>query len=240
VSQAPAVRRRRASRGSGEQLRTEIVTAAKALLAETASSEAVSIRAVAQRVGVTAPSIYLHFADKDALLDAVVSDVFEDLDLAIQKEVADLESTEPLAVLRAQGLGYIKFALAHPEHYRVGTMEPCPVPPNVDEVIQSGAFTHIITSVGECMSAGIFADGDPLPIALDLWAMAHGIASLMIAKSYLPWGDPVEFAERALCACLLGHVVVSELGEPTPEKIAGWIETQHRGKAPRKAPVKKN
>ena len=66
--------RRRASRGAGEQLRGEIVTAAKQLLADSASADAVSIRAVADAVGVTPPSIYLHFADKDALLAAVVVD----------------------------------------------------------------------------------------------------------------------------------------------------------------------
>ncbi len=52
------------------------------LLTETGSEDAVSIRAVAQRVGVSAPSIYLHFADKRALIDAVCEEVFEALPLA--------------------------------------------------------------------------------------------------------------------------------------------------------------
>ena len=224
-------RRRRAQRGSGEQLRVEIVLAAKNLMAETKDADGVSIRAVAQRVGVTAPSIYLHFADKDALLDAVVSEVFSDLDMAIQKEVADLGSTEPLAVLRAQGLAYIKFALAHPEHYRVATMDPCPVPPQVDEVIAGGAFAHFIDAVTACMSASLFPAGDPLPITLDLWTSVHGIASLMIAKSYLPWGDPVAFADRALCAAVLGQVAAEFIGETTPENITAWVTSQRRTRA---------
>jgi len=65
------LRRRRAPRGSGDQLRDEILGAATDLLLETGDEKAVSIRSVSQRVGVTSPSIYLHFADKDALLDAV-------------------------------------------------------------------------------------------------------------------------------------------------------------------------
>ena len=228
---AQPARRRRAQRGGGEQLRVEIVGAAKSLLAETSDADAVSIRAVAQRVGVTAPSIYLHFADKDALLDAVVSDVFADLDMAIQKEVTDLGSTEPMTVLRAQGLAYVKFALAHPEHYRVATMSPCPVAPNVDEVIASGAFARFLAAVGDCIAAGIFPSGDPLAITLDLWTAAHGVASLIIAKSYLPWGDPVAFADRALCAAVLGHVAAEFVGETTPDNVTAWVAAQKRSRA---------
>ena len=72
-----------AARGRGEDLRGEIVAATKELLAEAADSDAVSIRAVAEAVGVTPPSIYLHFADKNQLLEAVVVDVFAELDTAM-------------------------------------------------------------------------------------------------------------------------------------------------------------
>ena len=79
------LRRRRAPRGSGEQLRDEILDATTELLLETGHAKAVSIRSVAQRVGVTPPSIYLHFADKDALLDAVCARYFEKLDEEMQR-----------------------------------------------------------------------------------------------------------------------------------------------------------
>ena len=69
-------RRHRARRGSGDLLRAEILTAAEELLVETGSEELVSVRAIADRVGVTTPSIYLHFADKQTLLDTVCGQVF--------------------------------------------------------------------------------------------------------------------------------------------------------------------
>ena len=47
-----------------------------------------SIRSVAKRVGVTPPSIYLHFTDKDALLDAVCARYFEKLDEEMQAAAA--------------------------------------------------------------------------------------------------------------------------------------------------------
>src|SRR5207248_1609382 len=102
-----AVKRRRAARGSGEQLREEILDATTELLLETGHAKAVSIRSVAQRVGVTPPSIYLHFADKDALLDAVCARYFEKLDEEMQRVAADQPST--IDVLRAQGLAYVRF-----------------------------------------------------------------------------------------------------------------------------------
>ncbi|MGV0801456.1 TetR/AcrR family transcriptional regulator, partial [Mycolicibacterium elephantis] len=114
------MKRRRAPRGSGEQLRDEILDATTDLLLETGNAKAVSIRSVAQRVGVTPPSIYLHFADKDALLDAVCVRYFEKLDEEMQGLAADAPSA--IEVLRAQGLAYIRFAVKTPELYRIATM----------------------------------------------------------------------------------------------------------------------
>src|SRR6478735_11585262 len=55
-------------------------------------------------VGVTPPSIYLHFTDKDALLDAVCAQYFEKLDEEMQRAAMDQPSS--IEVLRAQGLAY--------------------------------------------------------------------------------------------------------------------------------------
>jgi AcrR family transcriptional regulator len=221
-------KRRRASRGDGEQLRDEIVSAAKKLLAESGRADDVSIRAVADAVGVTPPSIYLHFADKNDLLGAVVADVFRELDDAMLTGAAD--ETTPLGRLRAYGMSYVRFAVTHPEQYRIATMDPCPTPNmEVDEVLRSSAFEHFRATVAECIETGVFAGGDELPITFDLWAAAHGVASLVIAKSYLPWGDIDEFADRVLCAAAAGHAVSTLFAEPpTPESLAEWIGAQRK------------
>jgi len=219
-----AVKRSRARRGSGEDLREEIVAAAKALLAKSGSAEAMSIRAVAAAVGVTAPSIYLHFADKDDLLSAVVVDVFTELDTAMVAAAEGLSA--PMERLRAFGLAYVLFATSHPEHYRIAAMDPCPRP-DVDEVLATGAFTHFTETVTACMQAGIFAAGDPLPITLELWSAAHGIASLMITKPYLPWGDVEEITDRVLCAAALGRAAVDLIGgDATPARVTEWLAAQ--------------
>src|SRR6266540_4850124 len=73
-------RRTRARRGEGEKLREQILEVAERLLVETVDEEAVTIRAVADAVGVTPPSVYLHFADKDELLFAICERHFAQLD----------------------------------------------------------------------------------------------------------------------------------------------------------------
>jgi AcrR family transcriptional regulator len=205
-------------------LRAEIIAAAKDLLSKAGNADSVSVRAVAER-GVTAPSIYLHFADKDALINAVVIDVFAELDAAMV--VAGRSEDGPLPRLRAYGLAYVKFAVSHPEHYRIATMDPCPIPDTaMDEVLASSAFEHFRTVVTECIDAGIFT-GDELTITLDLWSAAHGIAALLIVKPYLPWGGVEQAADRVLCAAALGHVTAGLLGgDPAPEAITEWVAGQ--------------
>jgi AcrR family transcriptional regulator len=64
-------------------LRGRILGAAKDLWAETGDKDAVSVRAIAERVGVTTPSIYMRFQDKDDPIDAVCAELFVDLSSAL-------------------------------------------------------------------------------------------------------------------------------------------------------------
>jgi AcrR family transcriptional regulator len=222
------LRRRRAPRGSGEQLREEILDATTELLLETGHAKAVSIRSVAQRVGVTPPSIYLHFADKDALLDAVCARYFEKLDEEMQRVAADQPST--IDVLRAQGLAYVRFAMKTPELYRIATMGEVRPDSDVDVTLNSSAFLHMRNSVEALMAEGIFPQGDSTTAALEMWAVAHGVAALLISKPHLPWGDVEEFADRVLAAACCGHIVVDmiDLNAPADDAVA-WLKERLTG-----------
>ncbi len=85
-------------------MRDEILDATTDLLLETGHAKEVSIRSVAQRVGVTPPSIYLHFADKDALLDAVCARYFEKLDEEMQQVAAESAVADRGAARAGPGL----------------------------------------------------------------------------------------------------------------------------------------
>lgn len=203
--------RRRARRGEGAALREEILTAAAELLAETGSEDAVSIRAVAERVGVSSPAIYLHFADKEALLAEVCNQVFAALDAAM--EAAAATADDPLESLRQRGLAYVHFALANPEHYRLVTMrrpaDSEAIGPN-DAMLAEGAFAHLLEAIRRCQEAGLMrADEEPFTLGLVLWAAAHGIASLLIAKPGLPWPPVESVVTRTIDAIGCGLVLTS-------------------------------
>jgi AcrR family transcriptional regulator len=104
-SVAPSPRRTRAPRGEGERLREEILAAAERLLIKTGDIEAVSIRGVAEAVRVTAPSIYLHFADKNELVWAVCERHFAALDEVIEGAAVGVD--DPIESLLRRGRAYI-------------------------------------------------------------------------------------------------------------------------------------
>jgi AcrR family transcriptional regulator len=212
------LRRRRAPRGSGEQLREKILDAATELLLETGHAKAVSIRSVAQRVGVTPPSIYLHFADKDALLDAVCAGYFEKLDEEMQRVAVDQPST--IDVLRAQGLAYVRFAMKTPELYRIAMMGESRQGSGVDMALNTSAFVHMRNSVEALIEEGIYPPGDPTSKALELWTVAHGVAALLITRPYLPWGDAEAFADRVMKAVCIGHIVSGAIDPDVPPREA--------------------
>jgi AcrR family transcriptional regulator len=216
-----ATPRRRARRGDGALLRGELLVAAKGLLAETGDEAAVTVRAVAQRVGVSVPSVYLHFADKQELIDAVCDDVFEEIGVAM--DAAAVGATDPLDALRRRGIAYCDFGLAHPEQYRVLFMQrpDSPVTYTVADMLQAPAFGNLVGAVQECLDAGVFAQGEPFQLALGLWASAHGVVSLVIAKPGFPW-PPTEalfswVVEMAGC----GTAVLSQAGTPARGRRAG-------------------
>jgi len=197
------------------------------LLAETGDEEAVSLRAVAQRVGVSVPSIYLHFADKQALLDAVCEEVFTALDAAMQSAAAD--APDPFEGLRRQGVAYVSFALANPEHYRIVLMRQHAASGSgagtyADLMMAHGAFQHFVDSVQACVDAGVF-EGEAEQLALQLWAGAHGLAALLVAKPYFPWPPLEQLVDSFVCMLGIGLAASSRLPEsdldvPLPDLVA--------------------
>ena len=221
----PVERRPRAPRGSGDLLRDEILDAATDLLLEAGDVRSVSIRSVAQRVGVTPPSIYLHFADKDALLDAVCARYFEKLDLEMQRAVQ--EHTSPVDALRAQGQAYLRFAIQTPELYRIATMGQWRSGRDIDAALDSSAFQHIRATVQALVDDGIRLQDDPSTIALELWTAAHGVAAMLIAKPHLPFGEVEAFADRVFRSAFIGRVVVGLVGQDvTPQDFVAWARAQ--------------
>jgi AcrR family transcriptional regulator len=217
--------RRRARRGEGALLREEILAAAEEILIRTGDRDAVSIRAVADAVGVTPPSIYLHFADKNELLFAVCERHFAALGQALAE--ARRSTDDPLAQIAQTGLAYLRFGLERPELYRILFLghpkdDPRDLEPSVLE--EMAAFGQATELVRQLMDAGLIHRGDPRMTAIGLWAMVHGLVSLFICKPQVAWGDRERLAE-ALCRQHLEGLLTPRARELYPDGIPGAVGT---------------
>src|ERR1700739_5077015 len=80
----PKMRGQRLPRGSGGQLREQIIDTATELIVASGDIKAPSTREVTRALDITAPSLYRHFADKDELLDAVCAKYYRRLGEGMQ------------------------------------------------------------------------------------------------------------------------------------------------------------
>jgi AcrR family transcriptional regulator len=179
--------RARARRGQGQLLREEILDATERLLAETGDEDQVSIRAVCKAVGVTPPSIYLHFDDKEALLLEVCRRDFAAFDAALESASTGID--DPLEALRRRGAAYVAFGTEHPEQYRVLFMSKKHTHRIDGEVVGSAAFEHLVVGVQRCIDAGAFRPVDPVNTAVSIWSALHGVTSLLIAMPDFDWPE---------------------------------------------------
>lgn len=194
---APVARRSRSRRGDGERLREEILAAAEAILIETNDQAALSIRAIAARVGVTPPSIYLHFADRSDLLYAVGDRHFQRLEAAMS--LAAEGHRDPRERLRQRGRAYLHYGLDHPEYYRLLMMSrPDDTPERFSDerLADTAGLLPVIEDLTAAAGAGMIGGRDPLQVAELLWMVMHGAVSLLISKPEFPFGDPDEVFER--------------------------------------------
>lgn len=201
MSATPASTRARARRGEGERLREEIIEAVERLLVRTPDVDAISIRAIADEVGVTPPSIYRHFPDKERLVYEVVARHFATLDELMETESAPLDGSPEELYRRLYA--YVRFGLENPEPYRVLFMcKGGEMPPKGDATTMPGqtAFTHLVDAVQRAMDAGsLRPDLDPFLAAVGLWTSVHGVTSLLISHPDFPWPDLEQILDH-VCA----------------------------------------
>lgn len=149
----------------------EIVAAARELLEEE-GPDGLSMRRLAERLGIRAPSIYKHLPDKQALENAVISDAFEEQAGVFEAAIRD--SDDPLAALAR---AYRAYALAHPHLYRLMT-ERALDRDNLAPGVEERAGRTVVEAVG--------GDAD---LARAAWAFAHGMTVLELNDRFPPGAD---------------------------------------------------
>jgi AcrR family transcriptional regulator len=142
--------------------------------------EALTLRTVGRRLGVSRTALYRHFADKSALLASVASEGFRTL----RTELLDAWEKEEhgAAGFAAMGAAYVHFAVAHPSHYRVmfGGFVRETSPDSELAREGAGAFQALVDAIVSLQNQGLLRRDQPLELAQYIWAIVHGIAMLAI------------------------------------------------------------
>ncbi|MFC8305921.1 TetR/AcrR family transcriptional regulator [Streptomyces olivaceus] len=188
----PRVRARN-RRGEGGRLREDIVFAAAALLDETGDERAITLRSVARRVGISAPSIYPHFADHSAIMLAVVRREFAALERHL-RTAAHRAGDDPRDRLRALCRAYLGYAQRHPGRYRTmfgGLWMPTLDGSSLTEEDLTGlgttALDVVADTLADCVASGQSSAADPRLDAVTLWLCLHGLAQQRAVSRTFPW-----------------------------------------------------
>ena len=199
-----------------EEIRARILDAARELFSER-GYEAVTMRDIAKRIEYSATALYFHFKDKEALMWELCATDFRGL---AQNFTRLARVADPIERLRLTGYAYVDFGLTHPHHYRLMFMTPHPegfdTDPQREGAPQHGnpeedAYAFLLHTVREALTARRFKPEfkDAEALAQLLWAGAHGVVSLRIAKSTDAWvrWRPAKKTARQLIDAILAGVV---------------------------------
>jgi AcrR family transcriptional regulator len=173
-------------------LRSALIDAAARLIA-TEGAPALTLRRVADEVGTSTMAIYTHFGGMPELRRAVRREGFARL----AAQLADVGGTaDPVADLGMLGRAYYENAIGDPHLYRVTFMEQSLDAD--DAAVGTEAFKSLAAGVERCIVAGRFDAGNASQLAMEFWAIGHGVITLQLAQLLQP-----EEALRCLNGALL-------------------------------------
>ena len=195
-----AAPRSRNARGEGEKLRGEIIAAAIKVLSALGPEDPFSLRSVAKMAKIAAPSVYIHFADRNVLLVAVLEKLFAE-QVAI-RAAAETDAAKAgggaWERLLARSVASVRFGLEHPGHYKVlfeGRVVPRLNDPRI-AAFGRPLLARSIELIREIPSEPGRVSDDPERLSLLLWSGLHGVVSLRINKPALDWPPVTELAEQ--------------------------------------------
>jgi AcrR family transcriptional regulator len=176
--------------------RSQILDVAIALFARHGLDN-VTTRQIAAAVGISQPSLYAHFPNRDAICVAVCVRVMERLEAELSSTIA------PDAPLRTRilhlGESYVRFGMNNEAAYRVAFMgnDATDDMDGKDEIKAVGLRTFGLL----CALVQEAVGDDPHRVAIRAqcaWASIHGLTSLMLGCRNFPWVDLDAFREAHL------------------------------------------
>lgn len=192
---APRVATRKSGRPYHHgDLRAAVVAAALELLA-TKGSEALALREVARRVGVSHRAIYRHYADKTALLAAIAEQGFHRLADAVEARLEQLDHglsqrprpAEPAWVdtetrLVAIGEAYVTLALERPADFQVmfgPRLNEDGRFPTLEAAIER-VLRPLLATIDDGIAAGALAPAERGDHMIAMWSLLHGFGTLVL------------------------------------------------------------
>jgi AcrR family transcriptional regulator len=156
-----------------------ILVAARDVLAQR-GLEGLSMRAVAERVGVSATALYHYFENKDALVERVVQSGFQRFGEYLQ-QAGERHPRGSLERVRALGEAYVRFALENQAYFRVLFSLRPGHPQRIADLPDGGGYGLLRTAVVDAMAAGTLRRADPDLVVMYLWSMTHGLLTIAMA-----------------------------------------------------------
>ncbi|MGW4796750.1 TetR/AcrR family transcriptional regulator [Nonomuraea sp. NPDC004297] len=201
------------TQGRRERLRAETTAEIKQValkLMATGGPDAITLRAIAREMGMTANAIYGYFATRDELVTTLINEVYTALADAVDAAWAESSAAGPADRIRTWARAFRVWALANPEGFRLVYGDPVPgyqapeggPAPDAAYRVCTGIAALADTAwphVGHAHAASDFQWSDfddgllgkvrpafpglppaGLALALRIWARLHGLVSLEI------------------------------------------------------------
>jgi AcrR family transcriptional regulator len=172
---------------------------------------ALSLRRVAQKAGVSHAAPYAHFADKQALIAAISTEGYRDLYERIA-QVAEQYRQDPLRRLVESSWAYVQYALDEPGHFKVtlsGFVEKEQDYPAFVETAQQ-TFGLVVSIVEQCQEEGILRKGPTGLSAVAVWSLIHGFITLLL-ENQISHTVLDRFTVREMFIFTLAQVTLVEL-----------------------------
>jgi AcrR family transcriptional regulator len=205
------VQRRRKPRGLGHERHGEILAAAKQLFLKE-GYQTFTTRGLAARVGLSQAGLYVYFKSKEEILDAVCRTTFEGLVQRFRAVTA--ASNQSPSLIGRLVEAYVEFGLEHPEEYQLTfmaghsalkfTRRKDLARPFEQQGIGVQSFLLFRDQVARMLETGQLKGGDVTLVTQIIWATAHGLVSLMIARPGYLLSDRRALVGAAIDTLMMG------------------------------------
>ena len=142
--------------------------------------QAISMRKIAHKIGVSATSIYLHFENKDHLAHTLIEESVEELSTAIERSAAS--KVGPIDKFHAIVNSYVNFAMSNPEKYQmIYMLRPEAMARYPKEKFRKTrrGYALLESVILDAINEGMMEVSDTKVAAYSIWAQLHGIISVV-------------------------------------------------------------